>query len=257
MEKGLLQVFKSHWFIVCGISFFLTGCFNGNLWADQGWRTADRSSVGLSPLPGDEPRAVVQGFFARAYGWRGIFSVHTWIAVKEKNGTDYNVFYVARWGLRHSSSTVVVQTDIPDRKWYGRKPYLLFEFRGDKAEALIPLIKKAVKDYPNAHRYHVWPGPNSNSFTSYILRRVPEIGVDLPPNAIGKDYINDGDLCGITESCTGFQLSLYGLLGLQAGLRDGIEVNVLGLCFGLDVIKPALKFPFVGRVGMSDKKIMK
>jgi len=53
-------------------------------WAGGDWRTADRSSAGLSPLPSDEKGAVVQGFAARAYDWRGVFAVHSWIAVKEE-----------------------------------------------------------------------------------------------------------------------------------------------------------------------------
>jgi hypothetical protein len=46
------------------------------------------------------------------------------------------------------------------------------------------------------------------------------------------------------------QVSLLGLLGLVAGWEDGLEVNVLGLSFGLDVKDPALKLPIVGRLGM-------
>ena len=42
--------------------------------------------------------------------------------------------------------------------------------------------------------YRIWPGPNSNSFTAAILRAVPELGVSLPANAIGRDY-RDRLLC--------------------------------------------------------------
>jgi hypothetical protein len=36
---------------------------------------------------------------------------------------------------------------------------------------------------------------------------------------------------------------------LLAGTSEGLEVNLLGLTFGLDVRHPALKLPGVGRVG--------
>lgn len=33
------------------------------------------------------------------------------------------------------------------------------------------------------------------------------------------------------------------------GFREGVEVNLLGLTFGLDPFGPALKLPGLGRVG--------
>ena len=47
----------------------------------------------------------------------------------------------------------------------------------------------------------------------------------------------------------GVQLSLFGLAGLLAGVDEGIEINLLGLTFGVDVKDPALKLPGGGRVG--------
>jgi hypothetical protein len=34
-----------------------------------------------------------------------------------------------------------------------------------------------------------------------------------------------------------------------AGWEEGVEVNLLGLTFGIDLNGPALKLPIVGRVG--------
>ena len=76
---------------------------------------------------------------------------------------------------------------------------------------------------------------------SYIRRSVPEIGVELAANAIGRDWINEGDFFGRSETGTGFSGFALRLLGLTAGLRDGLEVNVLGfLRFGL--LAAALSF---------------
>ena len=49
--------------------------------------------------------------------------------------------------------------------------------------------KRPSQRYPYADSYRVWPGPNSNTFTAFVLREVPELRVDLPPTAIGKDYL--------------------------------------------------------------------
>jgi len=40
-----------------------------------------------------------------------------------------------------------------------------------------------------------------------------------------------------------------GILGVTLGVEEGIEVNVLGLNLGVDIKDPALRLPFVGRLG--------
>jgi hypothetical protein len=55
----------------------------------------------------------------------------------------------------------------------------------------------------------------------------------------------------MSPSGTGVQLSLLGLLGVTAGAEEGLELNVLSLTFGVDVKRPALKLPVVGRLGFS------
>jgi hypothetical protein len=46
------------------------------------------------------------------------------------------------------------------------------------------------------------------------------------------------------------QLSLYGMLGVLVSDVEGLEVNVLGLTFGLNPFSPSLKLPMVGRLGV-------
>jgi hypothetical protein len=116
-------------------------------------------------------------------------------------------------------------------------------------DALIENVRRAAQHYPHQNEYRLWPGPNSNTFTAYIGRSVPALKLDLPPTAIGKDYIAGGGLAGLTPSGSGYQVSIYGVLGLLIGFREGVEVNLLGLTFGLDPFGPALKLPGLGRVG--------
>src|SRR5262249_31955647 len=96
--------------------------------------------------------------------------------------------------------------------------------------------------------YRVWPGPNSNTFVATMLRAVPELGVTLPPTAVGKDF-RPGLFLGATDSRTGLEASLWGVLGLKVGWVEGVELNVLGLVAGLDLRQPGLKVPGFGRVG--------
>lgn len=212
------------------------------------WRTASRDSVGLAPDPAATPEAVVQVYGARTVGVRGLFGVHTWIAVKPARAAEYTVYEVIGWRLRWSDNAVAVRSRAPDARWFGNDPELLADVRGAAAEPLIPRIEAAARSYPFAGEYRAWPGPNSNTFTAWVTRQVPELEADLPPTAIGKDYLRGG-VFAAAPSGHGVQFSLAGLFGVTAGLVEGVEVNLLGLNFGVDPWPPAIRLPLAGRIG--------
>ena len=214
------------------------------------WQTANRNSAGIAPKPQEVREAVVQVYTARVYNWRGYFAVHPWIAVKKKDADSYTVYQVTAWNKYRFGTTVSNQSDIPDRYWYGRKPQLLQDLRGQTAETAIPKIEKAVADYPYSQDYELWPGPNSNTFIAYIIRNVPELTADLPPTAIGKDFIGYKQFVAPSATGSGYLFSVLGLFSLSAGWKDGIEIGLLGLNFGIDWYRPAIKLPLLGRIGM-------
>jgi hypothetical protein len=214
----------------------------------QDWRTASQEPVGLAPDPATHPEAIVQVYAARVIGWRGVFGVHTWIAVKPARAGEYTVYEIIGWRLRWQDSALAVRHRAPDARWFGNMPELIAEKRGSDADALIPRIDQAAHAYPWAGEYTMWPGPNSNTFTAWVLRAVPELEADLPPTAIGKDY-SGRKLLSSAPSGKGFQLSLFGLAGITASGVEGLEVNLLGLTFGINPFDPALKLPLVGRIG--------
>ncbi|HIC04721.1 MAG TPA: DUF3750 domain-containing protein, partial [Nitrospirales bacterium] len=135
------------------------------------------------------------------------------------------------------------------RLWFGSRPELLVDLRGQAAEEAIVNIADAISEYSYPWGYRLWPGPNSNTFTAFVGRRVPALRLHLPPTAIGKDFIENGDVLAHTPSGTGYQISLAGLLGFTAAWREGVELNLLGAVFGLDIRRPAIKLPGIGRVG--------
>ena len=214
----------------------------------QDWRTASHEPAGLAPNPAATPEAVVQVYGARTWGWRGNFGVHTWVAVKPANASAYTVYEVIGWRLRWADSVVAIHNRAADARWYGNAPELYADKRGANAEKLIPRIDAAARSYPYPGEYTAWPGPNSNTFTAWITRAVPELGVDLPPTAIGKDYI-PGSIFGSAPSGRGMQLSLGGMFALTASGVEGLELNLLGLTFGINPFDPALKLPLIGRLG--------
>lgn len=209
------------------------------------WRSASRASAGLAPDAAATPEAVIQVYGARAFRWRGAFSVHTWIAAKRAGAAGYRVYEVIGW---HGDRSVKMGEAQPDRLWYGAEPELYLDLRGPDLDGLIDRIEAAVRSYPYEGRYRTWPGPNSNTFTAYVARKVPELGLELPPTAVGKDYLGGATFLGRAPSGTGYQVSLFGLAGALASLEEGLEIHLLGLTFGIDPLDLAIKLPGLGRL---------
>lgn len=249
MRKWLRRLIVSLGAVLAGPALVgVTGAVSLN--AD--WRTASRESAGLAPDAAATPEAVVQVYAARAFNWRGLFAVHTWIATKAPGAAQYRVHQVLGWNLWSGRSVVDSRFALPDRYWYGAVPKVVAERRGDAAAAMIPDIEAAVDRYPYPKAYRLWPGPNSNTFTAFVAREVPALGLELPVTAIGKDFLPGGAVVSRAASGTGGQISLAGLFGVTAAKAEGLEVNVFGLVFGIDPLRPALKLPGVGRFGMGD-----
>jgi hypothetical protein len=212
----------------------------------RSWRDADWSSTRLLPPAAQYEPARVIVFTGTTGAWKGIFAVHSWIVVKPANAAEWTRYDVVGWG-----NPVRVNGWPPDGRWYGNVPVPVVDISGPDAEKLIPKIEAAVEAYrfAQAGDYRIWPGPNSNSFTAAILRAVPELGVALPPNAIGRDY-RDRIYAGLTDSRTGIELNLRGLAAIKVGWVEGIELDLLGLVAGLDLRHPGLKLPGYGRIGL-------
>jgi Protein of unknown function (DUF3750) len=226
--------------------------FSGQL-AARDWRTASREPAGLAPDPAITREAVVQVYSARAVSWRGWFGVHTWIAVKPTDAKEFTVHEVMGWRLKRTGTALVARNRPADGYWYGSRPELLGDIRGPGVDAIIERIEAAVTEYPYPGTYHVWPGPNSNTFVAFVLRKVPELRVDMPPTAIGKDYLGWRSV-NKTPSGTGGQVNLFGVLGVAAGIEEGVEVNLLGLNFGVDPKSLSIKLPIVGRLGPKNQR---
>lgn len=208
---------------------YLTG--RVDLHAD--WRTANRSSARLAPDPKFARQAVIQVYAARAFNWRGLFASHCWIAVKPQDAESYTVYQVVGWLGYRGLPVLSIAQDVPDRRWYGAQPRVICDIQGEKAQALIPRVDEAARWYPYANKYVLWPGPNSNTFPAHVARCVPQLRLVLPADALGKDYISDRTFFARAPSGTGYQLSLGGLFGVLVALKEGIEINLLGMPYGI------------------------
>lgn len=223
------------------------------LWSGQvdlhaNWQTANRSSAHIAPDPKTTPEAVVQIYSAPAFNWRGMFAVHSWIATKEKNSDHYVVSQVIGWRVLRGLPALSVQPDIPDRYWFDHKPRIIFDLRGVEAEKVIPKIGQAIKSYPFSNFYDAWPGPNSNTFVAHVVRQIPELSFALPSNALGKDFLADNRFWVRAPSGTGYQFSIKGYFGITLAKKEGFELNLLGLVYGVGFDPFVIKLPGFGDI---------
>jgi Protein of unknown function (DUF3750) len=212
----------------------------------RSWRDADWSSTGALPQAGQFEPARLVVFTGTTGGWKGVFSVHSWIVFKPANAKEWTRYDVVGWG-----NPVRTNGWPADGRWFGNMPVAIADVSGAEAEKLIPKVEAAIRAYSYSHAgdYRIWPGPNSNSFTAAVLRAVPELRVALPSNAVGRDF-RDGFYAGPTDSGTGAELNLWGIADIKVGWVEGIEVNLLGLVAGLDLRYPGVKLPGFGRIGI-------
>jgi hypothetical protein len=234
-------------FLTFALVYLLPVAVSAALYAVHGghtnWRSADRSSTALLVPANVNPEAVVRVFSARTVSWRGIFATHSWIVIKDKDARAYRRYDYTAWG-----QPISVDRFLSDARWFGSAPDVVFATDGSKAQSIIPAIQSYR--YANIGDYHLWPGPNSNTFIATLMEAVPGMNASLPPTAVGKDFPYDGRWFGLTPSHTGVRFNARGYLGVTLGWVEGFELNILGAVAGLDVRRPALKIPGLGRLGL-------
>jgi hypothetical protein len=210
-------------------------------WSDARW-----SSAKILPEASASNDAAIYIFSAMTGGLKGAVASHAWIVTKEKGADSYNRYDKVGWG-----SPIRRNHRPPDAFWYSNPPQLVKAITGVDAELLIPKVEGAIAAYPYAEPggYQIFPGPNSNTFVAYVLRTVPELGAVLPPHAVGRDYLPDGEFVHVDTDWKDVHVTLRGLIGISAGLRSGFEVHFLGLVAGLDIANPGIKVPALGRIG--------
>lgn len=238
-------------FLTLFLVFLLPAGASTALWAvadrPGSWRAADWGSAALLPSAADEKDAVIHIMAARTGGLKGALSVHSWIVTKRTGADNYDRYDKVGWG-----NPVRRNAYAADGRWYSNDPFVVKTVRGEQAARLIPKVEAAIASYPYAARgqYRIWPGPNSNSFVAHVLREVPEIGAVLPPTAVGRNYLPGGRFFAADADRRDFHATLFGYAGLSAGLRSGLEVHLLGLVAGIDVLNPGIKLPGFGRIGL-------
>ena len=213
------------------------------------WRTANWASSGLLPdaaaIPG--PRVIILA--ARTGNWKSIFAEHMAIVLKPEGAVEWTRYDVVGWGKPVRRNAYVA-----DAMWFGNRPYVVKDISGEAAGSLISRIEASIAAYPYSGRgtYAVWPGPNSNSFVAWVVRNTEGFEAELPPTAVGKDFLGPGFGLASAASRTGYVVSLYGTLGITLALREGFEINFFGSSVGIDPEELAIKLPSLGKLSLLD-----
>ncbi|MBB4142871.1 DUF3750 domain-containing protein [Rhizobium rhizoryzae] len=244
-------IFLKRLFLAIFAIYLLPTFASAGWWALQDrparWSEANWGSAGILPEASQSDEAAVYVFSAKTGGLKGAVASHAWIVTKEKGARTYTRYDKVGWG-----SPIRRNHRPADAFWYSNRPELVTKITGEDAQALIPKVEAAIAAYPYAEPggYTIWPGPNSNTFVAHVLRSVPELGAVLPPHAVGRDYLPDGAFVHLDQDGKDLHLTIRGLIGLSAGVRSGFEVHFLGLVAGIDVMRPGIKIPAFGRIGV-------
>ena len=128
------------------------------------------------------------------------FAVHTWVVTNNKGKTN-------RWEVWQRKNAGAVSWEHVHNNLFAlftgmnvfyiltKKRFqstVIYKMKGDKgsqAQKLISFIENKVSVYPFKKTYRYVPGPNSNTFTQWIINQMDAKEVKLPWNAFGKGYV--------------------------------------------------------------------
>jgi hypothetical protein len=166
---------------------------------------------------------------------------HPWFAARGAGETAWRIYEVGGGGTTEDPFTNPPYVE----------PILHGVWRGTTAERAIECLAREAPPWLARLRYRFYPGPNSNTFGDAMLRRC-RLRASLPASSVGKDWRGRFGVTRTTEG-TGVQIETP-VLGVRVGLKEGVEVHVIGLAIGVDLWPPAIIVPLgPGRLGFADR----
>lgn len=112
------------------------------------------------------------------------FAIHTWIVIEDEDGKK------ERWEVfqrkNNKDMGYVYKNLFNPKEGMNINPWR--KHPKWKSKEIFSVKEKNAKEYPHKNKYVLWPGPNSNTFTQWVLNQFSEIKNKLPWNAFGKNY---------------------------------------------------------------------
>lgn len=179
---------------------------------------------------------------------------HSWFMLKKGSELDWAILEVITTKA-FTEDYVVSHRPVSGKtarrleRW-DREVHLHTVVTGEDAERMIPELEELAAEYEDSRNYRGWAGPNSNTFVDYLGRHVSGLRFELHHNAVGKNYAPLLRAC-LTSTGMGVEFDTY-LFGVQLGIEEGFEFHFLNLTFGVDFFPPALKLPFLPRLGFQE-----
>ena len=140
---------------------------------------------------------------APAAPWRGVFSVHTRIAVKPTGAPRFTHYEVFGFGVANGASAVLIDRMGPDNYRFGARPRMLLDRRGAGVDQMIAQVRAGVENYPD-------PTVPGRAQQQYLPAHIPELGSTSPQNAVGKDFLPGGGLFAAARRGSGFRCRFMG-----------------------------------------------
>lgn len=231
------------------------------------------SCLGPSPknLPTDEPYLVVVNSVRLPdyMQWYTRFAEHTWIDIKDGGSDSWRRLEVSGQNTGVEMDAIS-EVDAMDPNRWDNRVSILETLTGKDAQEAIPTLLylaetesdfghsvfslgidggwSSSKTPPEERPYEAWPGPNSNTFVTALVEGTTGLHAELHHNAVGKDYPRTFR-AGVTSAGWGLEVDTS-YLGAGLGLRQGLELHLMGLSIGIGLWPPALKVPLLPRLGI-------
>jgi hypothetical protein len=232
-------LWKGRWLLLAWLGVCLAGAGYGRLYPTT-----------FPPLPASPAEPMVQLRCAPLPGVLGYVAEHHWFLEFDPDEGRWHRWELwqeadvggTSWGHVHRDLTGV------ESGLNGYPARVVAEWHGQAARDLRVALATSPT-YPHRGRYLAWPGPNSNTYIAWVLRR-SGVPADLGSLGIGMDYPGKFGGVAVSTTRTGVQAETP-VLGARVGPLEGVEIHFLCFTFGIDTWPPAVKTPF-GRVGFPD-----
>ena len=168
---------------------------------------------------------------------------------RRKNIARMTVRRVLGFGVANGAPAVRIDRMGPDNYWFGARPQIL-DRRGAGVDEMIAQVCAAVASYPYPNSYVPGPGPTAIPSSPTSPGRSPTWRSSSRRMRSARISCRAAVCSAPHPAGPGLNYrSMESSVSCSPPIRV-FKVNLLGLNLGVDPVRPALKLPALGRLGM-------